>query len=346
MVAKMRAKPPRPLLAIALVVAVCALTVHRASAENQPINGVIAIGGNAEERDRAAVSAGVTAATRVAGWQLPTKPLSKKEAAGLLHCLDPGEPWGCIPGTIDAQGIHHALVVAAEKRQSDDGSPMVVLTAKLIVTRPHALVVHQRFCEHCTDDKLTQASTELAQQLVQELAVRMGRTVLDVKSMPAGARITLDGEPVGATNMTFNTYPGSHVVIIEKAGYLTQTIPIQAEEGKTAEVSVTLHESGNDQRITIDKPQPQPSRTIPLALIGTGGAAVVTAGILVYLGHQDGPNDKYVHTHATTLGIVTGLAGVAAIGAGVYLWWHGSSASAPTVAALPRGAIVGWTRSF
>jgi hypothetical protein len=339
----MQAKPVCSLLAVA--VALCALSVHRAEAESQAANGVIAIGGNAEERDRAAVTAGVTAATRVAGWQLPGKPLSKKEAAGLLRCLDPGEPWGCIPGTIDAQGIHQALVVAAEKRQSDDGSPMVVLTAKLIVTRPRALVIHQRFCEHCTDDKLTQASTELTQQLVQELAVRMGRTVLEVKSTPVGARITLDGEPIGATNTTFNTYPGSHVVIIEKPGYLTQTIPIQAEEGKTAEVSVTLHESDTGPKPTT-KPPPEPSRVVPLTLIGAGGAAVVTAGVLVYLGRQDGPDDKYQHTHATTLGVVTGLVGVAAIGAGVYLWWRGPSTSAPTAAAVPGGAVVGWTRSF
>jgi hypothetical protein len=339
----MPAKPTCSVLAVAI--ALCAVGINYANAEAQAANGVIAIGGNAEERDRTAVSAGVAAATRTAGWQLPGKPLSKKEAAGLLHCLDPGEPWSCIPGTIDAQGIHQALVVAAEKRQSDDGSPMVVLTAKLIVTRPRALVIHQRFCEHCTDDKLTQASTELTQQLVQELAVRIGRTVLEVKSAPTGARITLDGEPIGATNTTFNTYPGSHIVIIEKPGYFTQTIPIQAEEGKTAEVSVTLRESDSAPKSTT-VPPPEPSRVVPLTLVGAGGVALVAAGVFIYLGRQDGPDDKYRHTHATTLGIVTGLVGVAAVGAGVYLWWRGSKASAPTAAAVSGGAIVGWMGSF
>jgi hypothetical protein len=223
---------------------------------------------------------------------------------------------------------------------------MVVLTAKLIVTHPHALVVHQRFCEHCTDDKLTQASTELTQQLVQELAVRMGRTVLEVKSTPSGARITLDGDPIGATNTTFNTYPGSHVVIIEKPGYLTQTISTDTQEGKTAEVSVALRESDSSPRTAIAKPPSRHSRIVPLTLIGAGGAAAVTAGVLVYLGQQDGRNDKYVHTHATAIGVVTGLAGVAMIGAGAYLWWRGPGGSAPTAAVLPGGAIVGWTRSF
>jgi hypothetical protein len=332
-------------LRLLIVIGVSAAGIHSARADTQPINGVIVIGGNAEERDRAAVTAGMTSAARGAGWQLPAKPLTKKETAGLLRCLDPGEPWGCIPGTINAQGIHHALVVAAQKQQAEDGSPVVVLTAKLIVTKPQALVVRQRFCEHCTDDKLTQASSELAQQLVQELAVRIGRTVLDVKSTPTGARITLDGVAIGATDATFNTYPGSHVVIIEKPGYLSQTVPVEAQEGKTAEVSIVLQESSvSSPHIT--KQQPRPSRLVPLIVIGAGGAGVVTAGILVYLGQQDGPDDKTIHRRATTLGVISGVAGLAAVGAGFYLLWKGSSASAPTVSAVNGGAVVGWIRAF
>jgi hypothetical protein len=342
----MVAMPPY-VLRVLIVVGISIVGVHSASADTQPVNGVIVIGGNAEERDRAAVTAGITSAARGAGWQLPAKPLTKKETAGLLRCLDPGEPWGCIPGTINAQGIHHALVVAAQKQQAEDGSPVVVLTAKLIVTKPQALVVRQRFCEHCTDDKLTQASTELARQLVQELAVRIGRTVLDVKSNPTGARITLDGVAIGATDATFNTYPGSHVVIIEKPGYLSQTVSIEAQDGKTAEVSVVLQESSSSSpSITKQQPQPRTSRLVPLIIIGAGGAAVATAGVLVYLGQQDGPDDKTIHRRATTLGVIGGVAGLAAIGAGFYLLWKGPSASAPTVSAVNGGALVGWRRAF
>ncbi len=342
-----------PRLLALVTIAVCHVMWGRSAiADTQQIHGVIAVGGSAEERDRAAVTAGVIAATRGAGWQLPGKPLTKKETAGLLRCLDPGEPWECIPGTINAQGINHALVVAAEKRQAEDGSPLVVLNAKLIVTRPHALVINSRFCEHCTDDKLTQTSSELTQQLVQELAVRIGRTVLEVKSTPTGARVTLDGAPIGATDQTFNTYPGSHIVIIEKPGYFTQNVSVQAEEGKTATVAVILQdsapklESSPTSLSTKAKTSPEPSRLVPLTLFGAGGVGLATAGVLVYLGQQDGPNDKTVHRRATTLGILSGVAGAAAIGAGLYLWWRGSTASAPTISTIPGGAIVGWTRTF
>lgn len=342
------------LAVVSIVVAASLLPVRRAHADGTngeaaaapAVGGVVAVGGNAEERDRAAVSAGAMAATRQAGWQLPVKPLTKKESTSLLRCLDPGEPWNCIPGSIGSQGIHQALVVSAEKQQAEDGSPVVVLTAKLIVTQPHALAVRRRLCEHCADDRLTQASSELTEQLLQELAVRMGRTVLEVKSSPSGARIVLDGVPVGATNMTFNTYPGPHVVILEMPGYLTQTIPVDAQEGKTAAVAVTLQPS---ERVPppskITTPNDKPSRLVPIALFSAGGAALVGSGILIYLGAQSGPDQEVLHTSAKAHGIELGILGVAAIGAGAYLWWRGST-GAPTVSVTPGAAVVGWTRAF
>lgn len=329
-----------------LVLALVVGATQPAHADNKGINGVVAVGGNAEENDRAAVSAGVLQAARVAGWQLPAKALSKKESAALLRCLEPGEPWGCIPSSIGAQGIYHALVIGAVRQQSEDGRPLVVLTGKLVVTKPRALVVHQRFCEHPTDDKLTRESADLAQQLVQELAVRIGRTVLDVSSTPSGAQITLDGAAIGATSTTYNTYPGQHIVVLEKAGYVTQTHTIDAEEGKTATLAVTLRES---ERVTKQEPitSPQsPSRRLPLALFGVGGVGVVTSGVLIYIGQQDGTEDKYLRSRATTIGVVSGIAGVAAIATGAYLWWRGPSSSTPTVTAASGVAVVGWARSF
>lgn len=342
------------LAGVLIAVAASLLPARRAHADGTSggstatpaVGGVVAVGGNAEERDRAAVSAGAMAATRQAGWQLPAKPLTKKESTSLLRCLDPGEPWNCIPGSIGSQGIHQALVVAAEKQQAEDGSPVVVLTAKLIVTQPHALAVRRRLCEHCADDRLTQASSELTEQLLQELAVRMGRTVLEVKSSPSGARIVLDGVPVGATNMTFNTYPGPHVVILEAPGYLTQTIPVDAQEGKTAAVAVTLQPSASvPPPPKIATQHEEPSRLAPIALFSAGGAALVGSGILIYLGAQSGPDQDVLHTSAKAHGIELGILGVAAIGAGAYLWWRGST-SAPTVSVTPGAAVVGWTRAF
>jgi PEGA domain len=314
-------------------------------AEGAAVKGVLAIGGTADERDLAAIDLGITAATRAVGWQLPSKPITKKEVASLLRCLDPGEPWECIPPTLTAQGIRHALVVAAKKQRGEDGSPVVVFLVHLIVTQPRALIVQQRFCEHCSEDKLTEAAKEVTQQVVEELAVRMGRTLLAVKSTPSGARIVLDGASIGATNATFNTYPGSHIVILEKPGYLTQTLSVEAMEGKTAEVAVVLRESPATTP-TAALTQASGSRLVPLAWMGGGVILIGTAGVLLYIGEQDGPDDKRLRPRATPLGVAAGVAGVGAIGLGLYLWWRGPSASGPTASALPGGVALGWVEAF
>jgi hypothetical protein len=312
------------------------------------VAGVVAIGGTATERDRGVVSAATETAVRSNGWRLPAKQLPKPDADALVNCAVPAEPWRCVPASIDTQGIRHALVVTVESKQSASGVPMLVLTGKVIVTSPTALIVHQRFCEHCADDKLAQASTELTAQLLNELAVRTGRTVLGVSSVPAGAVVSVDGQPTGATNGTFNTYPGLRTVTIEKQGFWPETVKVEAEEGKTATVAVTLRDR---------QPAPRPSRLVPASLAGAG-VALVAAGTFIALDQQDGVDDKYSHPRATPVGASVGVAGLAAIGVGAYLWLRGSPAAAAPVAApaasatvpaftvTPGGALVGWLGTF
>jgi PEGA domain len=321
------------------------LAARQARGEASRVPGVIAVGGDAEERDLEAIRAGLAAATHAAGWQLPSKPITKRELAGLLRCLDVGEPWECIPAPLTARGIRHALGVAAKKQQAENGSPVVVFTVSLIATSPRALLVRQRFCEHCSEDKLTQAATEVTQQLLEELAVRTGRTILAVKSMPSGARIVLDGASIGATDATFNTYPGLHTVILEKPGYLTQTVSVEAAEGKTAEVSVVLRESPPTAPTETLTSSP-PTRWVPLALMGVGAASMGAAGALLYVGERDGSDDKKLRPRATTVGAVVGIAGAATLGVGLYLWLRGPRPSGPTASALPDGLAVGWIEAF
>src|SRR4051812_42291170 len=79
--------------------------------------GVVAIGGNASERERAVVSAAVATAARSAGWLLLPQMLTKQDTDGLIDCSAPGEPWECVPASIDAPDIHHALIVAVDPQQ-------------------------------------------------------------------------------------------------------------------------------------------------------------------------------------------------------------------------------------
>jgi len=322
-----------------IVIAGCIVAAGSARGESKPdkaIGGLVAIGGGASQRDRDVVGSAVATAARSSGWTLPPKPLTKQEVDGLVNCTTPEEPWRCIPLDAEARGIHHALVVTVEPQQSTSGVAMLVLAGTLIATNPAALVVHQRICERCTDDKLAEASSELAVQLLNELAARAGRTLIEVKSVPPGAIVTVDRVPSGATDDVFATFPGTHTVRIEKAGFATETLQVETVEGKTVEVAVTL--------------RPQASRLIPLSLIGAG-VALVAGGTLIYFDQQDGVNDKYRHSRATPVGVSVGVVGLAAVATGVYLWRRDSTASkpkhsTPTVSVSDGGAVVGWTSTF
>jgi hypothetical protein len=269
-------------------------------------DGSVVIGGAAEDRDRSVVSAAVTAAARDAGWALSREPIAAQDVDRLLACSDPVRPWACVPAALGGRGIRRIFVFAVDRKQAASGAPMIVLTAKLIALAPEGLAVRQRFCVHCADDRLTHASSELARQLLEDLAVRSGRTVLDVASTPPGARITLDGQPIGATDATFNTFPGPHVVVVEKSGYRTERRSVIAEEGRTAAVAVALAPLAPGAA-------PRASRLVVGALLGGGALAVVAGGVLIDLGSRGGPHDKYRYVGATPAGALLGIAGTAAL---------------------------------
>ncbi len=101
----------------------------------------------------------------------------------------------------------------------------------LIGIGPRALVANQKHCYHCADDELRAETAALAEGLLDDLAQRSGRTVLDIKTVPAGARILFDGKEVGFSDARFSIAPGKHQVTLEKAGHLTKTIDVDVGEG-------------------------------------------------------------------------------------------------------------------
>lgn len=332
-------------LAAALVVP---LSAH---AEEAATIGAVLVGGGAGDHDRGVVSAAIAAAATAAGWSLPGAQIATQDIDRLFECGEPGAPWACVPAAIGGRRI---FAFAVERNQATNGAPIVVLTGRLISSAPRALVVRQRFCEHCADDRLGEAASELARQLLQDLAVRTGRTILEVASTPPGARITLDGQPIGATNATFNTFPGPHRVVVEKRGYTAATRSVVAEEGKTAAIAVELLPSS-------PPPPVRARRALAGALIGGGALAAVSAGLLLELGARGGaehPDDKYRYAGATPVGAVLGIAGAAAVTGGIVLWWRapglaGASAAVGTagsdrriVADEARAWGAGWLAAF
>jgi hypothetical protein len=88
----------------------------------------------------------------------------------------------------------------------------------------------------------------------------------------------------------------------------------------------------------------------PAALLAAGGvAAVIAGGVLLALDTDVSPEgrQKPVYLDSATRGLGVGIAGVAALGAGIW-WWarSGRPGSAPLAAVGRSGAMIGWARRF
>lgn len=303
---------------------------------------VIVVGGSATEHDRSIVGAAIETATRDDGWTLRSKPLTKKESDSLLECHDSSSPWTCVPASLHASGVYHALIIAVDNRQADNGAPMVVITGKIVATDTQASSGKQRYCVQCADDRLTVTASDLTQELLRDLAVREGRTIIDVRSTPSGAQIVLDGRPVQATDASLNTFPGKHVLVIEKPGFQREIREIVVSRGKTAALVVALRPSGPSGISRV-----QPSRVVPGVLLGAGAAAIAAGVILYAIDEDPSPTGGRMYWDTAPAGVGVGVVGLATAGVGVYLWYRASqSQPAPGVVLVRHGAVIAWKGSF
>lgn len=331
--------PAKRVMIVVGFIAAWVLTTHLAQAET----GVLAMGGNAAEHERTTIGGGIENAIRSAGWTLSAKPLSKKDSDGLLKCQDSRTPWTCIPASLTTKGVQGAFVVSVDLIQGENGTPIVAITGKMIMTDPPSFAVRERYCERCADDKLTEAGGEVVQQLTRELAKRSGRTVIVIKSIPSPATLILDGEHLGGTDAKFATFPGKHTAMVEKPGYISAIREFTVDEGKTAEIVLELRPSSLGPTKTDPKP-PEPSRRTPLIVIGAGGALALFGVVSLYQGQRDAA--KFDYTRATAVGVTTTVIGLGAVGAGLYLLWHRADGSAPTASTTSGGVALGWSGRF
>jgi hypothetical protein len=235
----------------------CAVTLAVATwiagaADARAENGIVIVTGSAPAQAQATASAVVEGAARDAGWSLRAQPLGKKDREAVIRCSDAQTPWDCLPAALTATDIRHVLLVTVDAKSAE--GPALVLIGKLIVDNPRAFVVAQRFCDACDDARLGEESGTLAKEVLRELAVRKGRTLIEVRSTPPGAQVLFDGARVGVTNTTLKTFPGPHVLVIEKPGFESVTREITVDDGNTAQVEVALKPRGE-----AGPPPPQPS---------------------------------------------------------------------------------------
>ena len=76
-------------------------------------------------------------------------------------------------------------------------------------------------------------------------------TTLMVSSTPAGGAIVIDGRDTGRLTPTLFSFdrPGTHTVIVKRAGYLEETSTVNVQSGQAANANVTLKRLGETEDI-------------------------------------------------------------------------------------------------
>jgi hypothetical protein len=321
------------LVAIGLV---ALLATAPARAEGDP-NGIVVVTGRATARERAVIQTSIIVALRTANWSMVGQTFAPKEIEAIGKCLRDDKPWRCLSPLMEPKGVDH-LVVADANPQAEAGK--LVITGELVAAGDGAASVIQRRCDACDEPLLTSAAQHLTEELLKDFASRR-ETILEVVTVPADATVLLDGRAMGVTTTPGKfseiALPGPHKVTAQRPGFLPAEQAIDLPTAQTTSIAITLTQTPADLGR---------SYWAPKALVGGGVAALGLAGYLVYLGQQDGPDDRKRYTRATAIGVATGLAGIAAIGYGVYLWRRGPSTNGFTMTPTPGGLFAGWAGAF
>lgn len=326
--------------------------------------------GKSEARLQTIVQNVVERVLRDAGWPL-VPPFSDNEAAIVRGCVAKDAPWPCIENMATKKGIERIVAVRVDLEKSSDGTSQVIVTGRLVYAGSASFLEQQRFCGACSDEDLASYSEDVAKLLMDERAIQTGTTKVGVSSVPMGAEVHIDGELKGKTNSIFATAPGKHTVELRARGYKTEKRDFTAIDGKTVVVAtVTMQagegggEVGGEVAVGGEGPQGSGGGSIgdegsgdvfrkwgPKAMVGVGGALVITGVVLLILDEPEvtkkGPNVPKTHRETTLGGAVSLVSGAALAGAGGYLWWkYSKSKTAPTVSTSSNGVVVGVAGAF
>ena len=269
------------------------------------------------------------------GHKLVAAPLEADAVNALMDCFVL-EDDGCVRGVIDKRSKAQSIVFArADVAPGTEGAHSVTIVAYWL-SRGRQTIAERRVCDKCNDESLRANTDELIAALAS--AGQVGAGHLRLRTNPAGAKVEIDGQPVGVTPLAQELPPGAHKVAVVLAGERNETRDVAIKAGETTSLELELEPSEPSH----------PSRVLPLVLVGVGGAALVTGGVLILADKSTdtSPSAGREITRTLVPGIFTALGGAAVAGVGIYMLMHRSETSAPVAAVTSGGAYLGWMGRF
>lgn len=232
----------------------------------------------------------------------------------LRACYGGNRPDACRKAS--ASGSEHVLAIEITGGAASAGGD-VTLTAWLVNEEGELLLAERRYCEPCAGAGLDATTRDLVAFILRETAGTSARSMIRIRTTPTGARVLVDGKPVGVSDLEYTVYAGRHQIAVDKPGYRIEVREVDTPSGATVNLEVALEES---RAVRGDGGG---GAALPLAL-GAAGALAIAGGVTLMAidsPRTDGmgaPNSEFRQSFWPGVGVTA--AGVALAGAGLWLW--------------------------
>lgn len=210
-------------------------------------------------------------------------PIGLRDAA---ECGEPA-PGGCSEAgrcqLLSAQRCEADYVLRTQMRRSEP--PVGRLHVELELVDVAVGETAAREASDCTPCTVAQATAKLSDKLPALVgkALERPRGRIEVTSEPAGAAVRLDGHLLGMTPYQAVIWAGSHQLTLKKEGFEEHAQPIEASDGQTRQLAVSLVALPPPPVVVAAKPvAPPPTR--PLWRLLGGGIALGAGAVLVGFG--------------------------------------------------------------
>jgi hypothetical protein len=269
------------------------------------------------------------------GHTVVASPLPADAIPLLVDCFVM-EKLACARNIVETRAKSASVIYAHVDTESntDDGTRNVILTAYWFAKGQDA-IGERTTCSQCTARSLRTTADEIMTKLVG------AEGHVKFRSLPPGARIVIDGQPIGVTPLDWELPPGKHTIQMDKAGLAPASRDIIVASGQTELVSFELHPAlPEESRLW--------SRHVPLGLLATGGAALISGGIFIAIDEDDDPSLGRRINDSARLGVGLAIGGAVVAGAGTYLLWFRSPSktSTPVAVFTSDTAYLGWSGRF
>ena len=216
----------------------------------------------------------------------------------LTRCIDRGD---CHESLFQNAQVSYVLSLRIENADSSSAGSCR-LRAILLDARTRDLSAQAE--ESCQAATLAAQVTPLITKLLQKTAMRP-RGAVTVSSVPAGAKVLLDGRWLGVTPLSMEAFAGPRMIDVQFNRYLPHTSTVRVEPNQTATVDAVLLRD------------PSAALARPPWRIATGSVLIGGGLLLVGFGASALAINGQCQDGSTNLDTCTPYYGTAAIGGGL-----------------------------